>query len=170
MSQNVTLLGPFRSIWVGVAGDDDPLIRVTTRRKKGGFLTHDIPEVSLPQYGNDRVPNGLCTLQVKLTFVIDSMIVQNIIYGRDVSNTDSTELPGANNFSLLLCHLDPDAPKSYWIPNLFHIKTRTDNREKLTQQETPVTLYWSDPNQYNLMYYEDTLAALITLMGDRSPF
>lgn len=165
MATTTKLLGPFSSVWVGITGDNvNPPVQMRTRRKDGGFLIDDIPEIWLPQY-KEAVPDGLHSIHVKLTFKQDSLMFQNILYGRALTNTSLTAPHADNHYVFLLMALYTDLQESYLIPALRPIKHREDNREKRTEQINQLNLTWSDDNTYNPLYYEGSQSDLITEMG-----
>lgn len=155
-----------------------PLVKLYEGRKDGGFLTCERPESRLSKaidetgaqwYGNE-VPAADQVLNITLTFVMDTVNAQNLVWGRAVSNTDMNAPSTGNHFSILLMHLDPTKPECYYIPECYPLKHYAINREKMRQQSFPLHLMMTDPNHYNVLFKQGTKADLITIMGSRSPF
>jgi hypothetical protein len=162
-------LGPFAQVFAGDVPGSGALIKLPGKRRDGMFINTENPEQHLTQY-NLEVPSGDQALRITLNFVIDSVMAQNIVWGRPIGNTNLNTPSTGNHFAILLVAINPLLPECFYIPECYPLKKYAMNREKLTQQRMPVEIRMTDPNSYNTLIYQGTLAALVDIMGGRSPF
>jgi hypothetical protein len=159
----------FSAIYIGDYDSSAVLTFVPEMRTNGARLLEVSPSTFEQSQGNN-VTSGNHVYTVELSFVSDDTLTENIARGLSVNSTNPNGPPGNNQYSLLLLAPDPTLSSNYYFPKIWTLRTIENIYSKTAPTVTNVTFSTEDRNPNTILYYQDTVANLIPIMGSKSPF
>lgn len=159
----------FGSAYIGNYGASAVLTQLTDLRTQGAALTESMPTQFEQVLGKD-VQSGNHIFTVQLDFYSDSLMTANLTRGQSISNTSYYSAPATNTYALLLVPPDSTVSSAYYFPKLRTLKVRDVAYRKNAPVGTQITFIAEDRDPNVTLFYQDTVANLISIMGSCSPY
>lgn len=171
-----SLVGPLSRIYVGPGPmsdedlEDNVLKRIIATRTKGGFLTVEQPK-QFVAVRRSYLPSGAAVLNFNLTFQDALEDVIKLAKGIQISDdTNINDPAGSATYTMLLIGPHPNLlTRNYLIHACQTVSPITDNFEKLSPYNQPITFSYQEVDPNLPMYSQGTAAELAALLAGRSP-
>jgi hypothetical protein len=158
----------FAACFIGNYGASSVMSPVTELRTNGAILAEAMPTQYEEVLGKD-IQAGNHTFTVELEFLSDDPLTAKLARGLPIDATYINTAPAQSLYTLLLVSPDSGQPTSYFFPKLRTLKTRDLRYTKNTPTVTKITFVGEARNPNVTLFYQDTVANLVTTMGGISP-
>ena len=159
----------FSQAYIGNSGGGVPLTLMTDLRTNGATISEKQDRTWEYVLGND-IQSGNCQFTITLDFYSDGL--QTALLCRGLAVGGGTINAPLNNslYSLLLVAANQYAQSSYFFPKLRTLRSRELSYKKNAVTTTRITFIAEDRSPNTTLFYQDTVANLISVMGSQSPF
>ena len=165
-------IGPPAAVYIGTYGASAVLTRITDLRTSGTTVTETFPQTfvqSLNSGAGDNIQSGNHSIELTLEFYSDSLMTARLTRGLPIDWPYINSPPGVGQYAVLLVAPDPESISNFYFPLLRSTNVRPLGYKKTAATTTPVTLAVETRNPITTLFYQDTLANLVSVMGSISP-
>ena len=160
-------LGTFKAVYVGDYGSSDKMKRIYALRTKGSPTTDEMPEEWCPET-REWDPAGDRKFTATINFISTNELVDKLLRGQSVTETDPDAPPGRQLYQFLLIHNDSTRP-SYFISRANVVKKFNESHLKSEGNIVTMEIQAQERDAEDLGVYRKPIVDLVGIIGAASP-
>jgi len=159
---------PFSALYVGDATSSAVLTSIPELRTEGALISENTPSDFIQTLKN-RAQSGNHEVTLVLNFYSDQINTVNLSRGASIANTSPNVVPGQNQYSVLLVAPATYPNSNFYFPAISTIHERKVNYNKDKATITQITFSIEDRDVNTILYYQDSLANLQSIVASKWP-